>query len=253
MVPAALATGVGRPILIIAIIDNVAETPVSGTTGRGVAAAWALEPMAQSTQRQKWIEQAREGNQAAVSMLLAAYHVQLKACANARMGQVLRSRMEPEDVLQQVYLEVLRQIDQFEGRDPETFVNWVLTILDHRIINIGKALQRQKRDVAREIRPTSPGSRESCFNLLDRLYGHSGTPSRVVRRDEAVGALLASLSRLSEAHRQVIQLRYLQGRSVREVATLVGKSEAAVVALTRRALDAMRQCMDGLGEFTRGL
>ena len=60
------------------------------------------------------------------------------------------------------------------------------------------------------------------------------------------------LSDLSEPHRQVIQLRFLGGLSVREVADRLDKSEAAVVALTKRALEALRQGMDRLGDFTRG-
>ena len=78
------------------------------------------------------------------------------------------------------------------------------------------------------------------------------TPSRVVRREEAVGALLACLSRLSEAHRQVIRLRFLEGHPVSEVADRLGKSNAAIVALTKRALEALRQSMERLGDFTRG-
>ena len=207
--------------------------------------------MPETGQRQTWVDQAREGDRAAVSKLLATFHSILRARADAGMGPVLRAKMDPEDILQQAYLTVLRQIRQFEGRDPESFLNWTLTILDNKLIDAKRALHRQRRDADRERRPRAVAGSESYFNLLEQLYAHSGTPSRVARRDEAVGALLASMSCLSEAHRQVIQLRYLEGRSVRDVATLMGKSEAAVVALTRRALDAMRQCMNGLGEFTR--
>ena len=56
-----------------------------------------------------------------------------------------------------------------------------------------------------------------------------------------------------QPHRQVIQLRFLEGLSVDEVATRLGKTNAAVVALSKRALEALRRSMDQLGEFTRGL
>ena len=39
---------------------------------------------------------------------------------------------------------------------------------------------------------------------------------------------------------------------ITEVAERIGRSDDAVVALTRRALDALRTAMDNLGEFTRG-
>ena len=73
-----------------------------------------------------------------------------------------------------------------------------------------------------------------------------------MRRDEAVGAMLACISGLSEVHRQVLQLRFLQGLPVAEVATHIEKTEGAVVALTKRALDALRKALDQMGDFTRG-
>jgi RNA polymerase sigma factor (sigma-70 family) len=60
------------------------------------------------------------------------------------------------------------------------------------------------------------------------------------------------MTHLSETHRQVIQLRFLKGLSVDEVAARLGKSNAAVVALTKRALEALRTSMDRMGEFTHG-
>ena len=71
-------------------------------------------------------------------------------------------------------------------------------------------------------------------------------------RQEALDALLTVLKELWASHRQVIQLRFLDGLSVAETAARLETSEAAVVALTRRALDALRKSMDRLGEFTRG-
>jgi RNA polymerase sigma-70 factor (ECF subfamily) len=169
-----------------------------------------------------------------------------------RMGPVLGAKLEAEDVLQQVYLEVVRKIDCFEGRDPETFLNWTLTIVDHKLADARRALHQRKRNIARERSPQAVGTEESCINLLDQLYAHSYTASRTVRHEEAVGAVLACISRLPEAHRQVIRLRFLEGRSIAYVAEQLGRSEAAVKMLTQRALGELRKLMDRLGEFTRG-
>ncbi len=188
----------------------------------------------------------------AVAKLLATYHPKLHARAKARMDRALKPRLEPEDVLQQVYLRVLRELARFEDRGPESFWNWVCKILDNKLIDVRRAARRQARDVDREVSMTAPAGTDSYWNLMDQLFGDSTSPSRVARRDEAVGALLACLSDLSEAHRQVIQLRFLQGLPVSEVANHLHKTEAAVVALSRRALEALRKSMDRLGEFTRG-
>ena len=207
--------------------------------------------MSEPSQRQIWTQKAQQGDALAVARLLAAHYPMLRSRADAQMGPALKGKLEPEDVLQEVYLDVFRQIHGFENRGTDSFVNWVLTILDSKLIDIRRAFHRQKRDIAREVRLPSTSGTESYWNLLDQVYADSGTPSRVVRRDEAVGALLACLSRLPDTQRQVIELRFLHGRSVAEVAKRLDKSSASVIALTRQALKALRESMEYLGEFTR--
>ncbi len=202
---------------------------------------------------QIWITKAHRGDALAVSKLLAAYHPMLLARAEARMDRTLRARSEPEDLLQQVYLEVFRRIDQFEHRGPNSFINWVLTILDNKLTDAARALHRQMRDIAREMAPGASRGTQSYVNLLDHVYQDSTTPSRVIRHDEAIAALLTCVTHLPESHRQVIQLRFLEGRSVNEVAERLNKTPGAVVALTRRALEALREYMDRMGDFTRGV
>jgi RNA polymerase sigma-70 factor (subfamily 1) len=207
--------------------------------------------MAESAERQRWFEEARQGDPLAVSKLLACHFPVLRAHVAARMDRTLRARLEPEDILQEVYLDVYRQIAHIRDCGEDALLNWLLTIADSKLIDAGRALHRRKRDVAREVQPHIAQGTRSYLDLLDQVYADSITPSRIVRREEGVGALTACLSRLSEPHRQVIQMRFLEGRGVGEVAQQLGKSEAAIVAMTRRAFQALRRCMDGLGEFTR--
>lgn len=208
--------------------------------------------MVEKSQVLVWVRQAADGDVLAASKLLANYHPVLRQHSEGRMGRALKARLEPEDILQQVYTEVFRNLERFEAREPTSFLNWVLTILDHKLIDAQRALHRQMRDVAREVPLGAAGGSDSYWNLFDQLYADSPTPSRVIRREEAVGALMTCLLRLADSHRQVLQLRFLEERPVEEVASRLDKSPGAVVALTKRALEALRASMENLGEFTRG-
>lgn len=168
------------------------------------------------------------------------------------MDPSLKAKLEPEDMLQEVYLEVFRQANRFEHRGPNSFLDWVITIADRKLIDAWRMLHRKGRDVRREVPACGVRASGSFLNFLDRVYADSHTPSRVVRHDEAVAALMACMPSLSESHRRVLQLRVLEGLEVSEVAKRLGKSPAAVVALTKRALSALRGAVDQLGEFTRG-
>ena len=187
----------------------------------------------------------------ALAKLFATCDPQLRARAEARMEAALKSKRAPDDVLQETYLEVVRQISRFEGDDLGTFVKWVSVILDRKLVDARRAAYCQARDINREV-PIGRAASGSYWELLDSLLADSGTPSRAVRREEALEAMLASLADLSDAHREIIELRFLEGLSVREAARRLDKSEPAVVALTRRALKTLREAMDRLGEFSRG-
>jgi RNA polymerase sigma-70 factor (ECF subfamily) len=207
--------------------------------------------MTERSQTEIWVTAAQRGDRLALTKLLATHHSRLRARAEARMGASAKVRTGPDDVLQEVYLDVMRQMGGFKNRGPGSFLSWVHGILDHKLIDARRAAHYQVRDIDREV-PVAVGAADSYWNLLDQLYAESGTPSRAVRREEALGALMSCIADLSDTHRQVIQLRFLEGLSVDDVAAHMGKSEAAVVALTKRALQALRASMDQLGEFTHG-
>jgi RNA polymerase sigma-70 factor (ECF subfamily) len=208
--------------------------------------------MVKQGQPELWITAAKHGDRLALAKLLAMCGPRLRARAEARTHLALKAKHSPDDILQEAYLDVVRQIDRFEGHDLTAFVNWSSIILDHKITDAGRAAYCQARDVNREV-PVAGTASNSYWDLLDHVIAESGTPSRAVRRQEALDAMLASLSGLSDVYRRVIQLRFLEGFSLAEVARRLGKSEAAVVALTKRALEALRRSMDRLGEFSRGL
>jgi RNA polymerase sigma-70 factor (ECF subfamily) len=208
--------------------------------------------MTERSPTEVWVTAAQRGDRHALAKLLTTYHRQLRARAEARIPAALRAKSNPDDILQEVYLDVVRQIDRFEDRGLGSFLNWVYAILDHKVAATWRAAHCQLRDIDREVPGGMAGDASSYWDLLDNVYRDSGTPSRVVRQEEALSALVPCISDLSETHRQVIQLRFLQGLSVGEVAVRMGKSEAAVVALTKRALEALRRSMDRLGEFTHG-
>jgi RNA polymerase sigma-70 factor (ECF subfamily) len=171
--------------------------------------------------------------------------------AEALLDRAVRPKIGPDDIVQEVYLDVARRIDRFEDRGPDSFLNWLHAILEQKLIDAQRAAHRKVRDVGREV-PIERLAADSYWNLLDNVYADSTTPSRVARRDEAFSALLICVADLSEAQRQVVQLRFLEGLPVVDVAQRLGRSEAAVTALTKRALEALRRSMDRLGEFTHG-
>jgi RNA polymerase sigma factor (sigma-70 family) len=57
---------------------------------------------------------------------------------------------------------------------------------------------------------------------------------------EAIQALEVHIAGLPQEHRRAVQLNYLQGRSLEETATALGRSPAAVRGLLYRAKQRLR-------------
>ncbi|MFO0824667.1 MAG: sigma-70 family RNA polymerase sigma factor, partial [Gemmataceae bacterium] len=66
------------------------------------------------------------------------------------------------------------------------------------------------------------------------------SPSERVARNERFAKLATAISELPTTQRVVVEMRYLQGLKVNEIARNLGKSEGAVSLLLHRAMTALR-------------
>jgi len=139
---------------------------------------------------------------------------------------VLRSRAEAEDVVQDVFVRILKG-------SPD-----LLTVRDLRVwlIRITWNLSIDRR---RRIRP------EQIDEDFAKSLVATNTPA-----DEALGdaqrmkAVLRELGKLPRAERQVLLLSTVEELETPEVAKVLGRSEAAVRALLFRARTRLRERLD---------
>lgn len=204
--------------------------------------------MPESTETQVLIKQARKGDEQSVQRLLVLYHPRLRARLLRQMDPVMRSKIEPEDILQQVYLETFRAIGQFEYQGPDSFLRWMYAILDRKLIDEHRAMRAERRDVRREYKPgAAAGGQTTYIDLLARVTAGGSTPSQVVRKEEALGVLTACVATLPDHYREVIQMRFIEGRPVAEVAQRLKRSIGSIHMICHRALKQLREHAEKLG------
>jgi RNA polymerase sigma-70 factor (ECF subfamily) len=68
-----------------------------------------------------------------------------------------------------------------------------------------------------------------------------------VRKDEALGALGACLASLPEHYRDVLQMRFIEGRPVADVAKTLKRSIGSIHIICHRALKQLREQVEKLG------
>ena len=72
------------------------------------------------------------------------------------------------------------------------------------------------------------------------LYSEQRLPQEVVEHGETKALVRQCLSQLSDQHALALQLKYVEGWSVRKMAQMVGRSESATESLLTRARERFR-------------
>jgi RNA polymerase sigma-70 factor (ECF subfamily) len=121
---------------------------------------------------------------------------------------------EPEDVTGEVFLQVARDLQTFEG-DDDALRRWVFTIAHHRMVDAHRRRSRRPAISGDEV-PEQPAK----------------PPPEPMDPD-----LLAALDGLTEAQREVVVLRFVADLPIDAVARLTGRAEGAVKAMQHRALE----------------
>lgn len=85
--------------------------------------------------------------------------------------------------------------------------------------------------------------RSNWVPLSETARATEGDPVQQVQSHSAQTEMWRALARLTEEQRQVIVLRFVEGRSSAEVALVLGKNEGAIKALQHRALAALRRLL----------
>jgi RNA polymerase sigma-70 factor (ECF subfamily) len=130
-------------------------------------------------------------------------------------------RDEAEDITSDVFERALTNLPRFEWRGVP-FVAWLYRIAANALADRRKQTARD----AFEPPPDIPDERES---------------EEIERR----AMVYQLVGRLPEAQRQVIELRFIAQKSIREISVALQRSEGAIKQLQLRAFENLRRSMEG--------
>ncbi len=190
------------------------------------------------------LNEARQGETEVLGDLLQLYRNYLTILASSQLGQRLRRRMNPSDLVQEAMLAAHRDFEKFRGGCEREFLAWLRQILINCLHHaVDTHVKAKMRDMRREI------SIEQVNTALDRtavtlgqaLADGGPTPSAPARQRERVVALADQLARLRPQYRDVIVLRNLQELSFDEVAERMDRKPKAVRMLWLRAMEKFKQ------------
>ncbi|HEY2253373.1 MAG TPA: sigma-70 family RNA polymerase sigma factor [Planctomycetaceae bacterium] len=187
------------------------------------------------------LERAAAGDRAAVNLLLVRHRSRLRTMVRLRLDPRLAARVDPSDVVQEALIEAHRRFDDYLRDRPLPFYTWLRQLAWHRLVRLHQRhLTAGKRTVRREVSLAPYLSDDSVALLAQRLFGREHGPQRNAIQAELKGRVRRALTLLGETDREVLILRFIEQRSVEEIAALLGLGESAVKMRQLRALERLR-------------
>jgi RNA polymerase sigma-70 factor (ECF subfamily) len=176
---------------------NIASLPRSGAPR--LASKWSSDTTKQTLDGDL-IRRIAAGNKLAMQSLYMRHNVRLFRFAL----RFIQNKAAAEDLVQEVFLDVWRKADDFEGRSEVS--TWLLAIVRN------KALSMMRH------RPTEQLDEDAAACIADS----ADTPEMATQKEQARSIIRKCLTQLSPAHREIIDLAYYHGKSIEDVAKIVG-------------------------------
>jgi RNA polymerase sigma factor (sigma-70 family) len=199
-----------------------------------------------ATDPNAWTDRSRE-----LSHLLAksglgdrAAFAQLYERTSAHLFAVVlrinRDRAQAEDVLQEVYVNVWRAAQSFDAAQSQP-LTWLTSIARNRAID---SLRRRQAEPQTQPAPLA-GDGEEDRDVYDDVADGAPGPLALLSQASDARALGRCMQGLSAQQRQSVALAFYDGLSHAEVAEQMRQPLGTVKSWVRRALLALKACLDG--------
>ena len=142
--------------------------------------------------------------------------------------RMLRARSDAEDLLQDVFVQVWRQAQNYstERGTPEA---WIVNIARSRAIDKIRSIRRMEKSF---VLTDDPARAESSDNVESSAA-----------ESEARMAMNSALANLPETHRKVLELAYFGGLTQTEIATRLAEPLGTVKTRMRSAIQRLREML----------
>jgi RNA polymerase sigma-70 factor, ECF subfamily len=200
------------------------------------------------------VERALVGDEAALGELFQRHRPRLRQMVRLRLDRRLLGRVDPSDVLQEAYLDLARELRNYEGQPKLPFFLWLRLVTGQRLLRIHREhLGTSMRDAGREVslyRGALPEA--SSQSLAAQLLGKMTSASQAVVRAEMQMKLQEVLNGLEPLDREIIALRHFEELSNQEAALVLGLSKSAASNRYVRALARLQKVLEAIPGFLDG-
>ncbi|MGP4060126.1 RNA polymerase sigma factor SigX [Halobacillus sp. H74] len=145
---------------------------------------------------------------------------------------MVKDRDLAEDLVQDVYIKVIKSYESFSGRSTEK--TWLFSIARHVAIDHFRKQKRKRNKIMEFFDWSEKG---------EQLRDHETLPDEVAVQKDEVQRVYRALDECTVDQRSVIILRFIQGMSIQETAEILEWSESKVKTTQHRAMKALKTIM----------
>ncbi len=191
------------------------------------------------------LDRAGAGDRSARQQLLARHRARLRQMVALRIDRRMAARVDPSDVVKEALADAAQSLSDYLKNRPLPFYPWLRQFAWERLLQLHRFhLQAKRRSVDREQLRIFDLPDDSEVALAERLVNSGSSPSARALESELRERVQSALESLEPRDREVLVLRYLEQLTTKEIAAVLGISEAAVKTRHRRALERLRRRLD---------
>jgi RNA polymerase sigma-70 factor (ECF subfamily) len=197
------------------------------------------------------LRRAREGDEQAKTELFQRCRDRLRLMVRLRMDRRLHGRLDPSDVVQEAYVDLVRRFPEFLANPAVSFFLWARTLTGQRLIDLQRRhLGAQMRDAGQEVSLYAGAlPQASSVSLAHQLLGRLTSPTQAAVRAEMQIRLQAALNAMDPIDREVLVLRHFEDLSNHETAAVLGIHTSAASKRYIRALARLKEILDAIPGF----
>jgi len=177
----------------------------------------------------------RQGDPAALEALMRLYSGRVYRLAHG----ITRNSADAEEVVQDVFLSVIRKAGSFEGRS--AVGSWIYRITANAALNKRRGKRAEVETSLEELLPTYKPDGHRDGDRAWVLADWSQNPEEDLLSNESRESLGRAIEMLPQHYRAVLVLRDVEGLSNEETAEALGESVASVKSRLHRSRMALRE------------
>ena len=191
------------------------------------------------------------GDQQALAELFAQQRQRLWRVAHFRTDAKLSARLDPDDVLQDAFLDASRRLHHYSEQSTFSPFVWLRMIVAQTLADTHRRhLGAQQRDAGRELHfDQGHDGQGTVLSIANFLLGQFTSPSMAAIKSEQSDKIRTAVADMEPLDREVLALRHFEELSNSEVAEVLNITQKTASIRYVRAIARLKQMLDTMPEF----